>query len=247
METNNWSTRIRRIPHRVLDHPLSGAYAAWVGLANVALTSPGNEAMRLGSLSATGILGLALVAGRKYMVRNDVERKAKQRLKYESNLSFNQTLRTSLFSAFEDLYRMGGLAATQGLAKALPRLLDKDSATTPWGSDVTVHTNQDTFDLSRELVIGALYYSMQEPAILTGKITRKVQDYIVQNKPEWLAEYPHHFNRKLADHLRPGLIDVALGMHGLYDSSNIRREKMCEWLTLHKSSEPSSGVPDYIK
>lgn len=244
METSNWSTRIKKIPHRVLDHPLSGAYAAWVGLANVALTSPGSEAMRLGTLGATGLLGLALVAGRKYMVRNDLERKTKQRLKYEVDHLYHQTLRTSLQTAFDELYRMGGIAATRGLAQALPRLLDQKTSNTPWGSSVLSDGPQVVSGLSKELVLGSLYFSMQEPALLTGKITKKLQDYIVRNKPEWLAEYPHHFHRELADELRPGLIDVALGVHGMYDSSNIRRDKMLVWLASQKSLSITSTFPN---
>lgn len=213
------------------------------------------------TLGALGTLGVAVTAGRKTFVRHDVLGRTKQKrskLPTSTLLGDAVTRRTGLVAAFNELYALDSIVATRSLVPALDALLRVPGSTTPWGSTIdeagTSNTSNtsgthDTEALTAELVKGALYFAMQQPTILTGRLSAKVQTHIVAHHPEWLAEYPQHFNRVLVNQQRPGLMDVAIGVHGLHHNSYDRRVALAGWLsnqcstnmTLRTADIPSLG------
>lgn len=242
MDTREWTTRLKKLPHRILDHPLSGAYAAWVGMANVAVSSPDSN-FRLASLGATGALGLALTIGRKYMIRSDIVKKTKQRIRVATKKNYSDLSKDSLVDAFNTLYALGGITATRGLARTLPALTTATTAKTPWGADAVPITEQSRTWLTEQMVKGSLYFAMQEPPLLTGKLPKTLQKYIVSHYPEWLAEYPHHFTPALAERERPGLFDVALSLNALHFDQNDKRLALRSWLDSHEVGSYPQDTP----
>lgn len=245
MDNTNWTTRLRKLPHRVLDHPLSGAYAAWVGMAHFAITTPLEDTAKLSALGLTGAFGVTITAGRKLFIENDVVRKTKRQLRIQKNSKLSAAQHTAVKNAFEVLYQLDGIVATGGIARALPYLTPDGPEVTPWQSSNPARSNANGSSQTfvSELVQGAVYFAMQEPGLLTGVLPVKLQDYIVCNKPEWLGDYPRNFSRKHVEQQRPGLIDVAVQAYALHHESFARHEAVKAWLTQQSISATSGGPP----
>lgn len=230
MDNSNWTTRIRKLPNRVLAHPLSGAYAAWVGMAHFAVTTPLDDPAKLGALGLTGAFGVTLAAGRKLFIENDVIRKTKKHFRQQTQSTLTKSEVVAVKEAFAVLYELDAISATNGIVHALPYLTPSAPEVTPWGSLNQAKHSPLGHAYVSELVHGAVFYAMQEPGLLTGHLPVKLQDYIVRNKPEWLSEYPHHFSRRNVENQRPGLMNVALQAYGLHHESFERHAAVKTWL-----------------
>jgi hypothetical protein len=244
MNSKHWTTKLHTLPHRILDHPFSGAYALWMLLADAALrggvTGSAEQMTALGSL---GALTLAITAGRKPIVRQTVLRKVKNISKItERGSKVRSDIRAEgVALAFDALYQLESIDVTTRMVDAL-REVDRCDVTS-WGFSHTHAPVSTPAELAAQLIDGALYSALANPPGLNGVLSKKVQKYLLVRHPEWVAEYPQHFSFDCVDRARPGLMTAALTVYGLTHTSTSRRSELKAWI--ERSEDRSLDDPSH--
>jgi hypothetical protein len=230
MEKTHWTAKLHTIPHRILDHPFSGAYALWILLANTMLSNgTSGSATQLTSAASLSVLTLTLTAGRKKIIHTSVMRKIKQISHVRKNLSIDKVIREKgLAQAFEALYSIGNIYLVKCLADSVHEI--EHNSVTSWGFSPKLELLTSASELAGNLIDGALYHMLVKSPTLSGILPKAVQRYLLTRHPEWVAEYPTNFSPACVEQAWPGLMSAALTVYSLGHDTEDRRTALAPWL-----------------